>query len=605
MQQPLFGVNSNWRKPDLAKLPSWRDSKYVSIDTETCDPKLKKTGIGVRSLGYMVGVSFCLDDGVPYYLPIRHLSYEDNLPEINVLRYLKKQAAEFTGEVVGMNLPYDLDYLAWEGVEFNNCAYFRDIAIADPLVYELHQSYSLQSIAERWGFKGKDEQMLQDAANAYKVDSKSGLWQLPARFVGEYAEEDARLPLMIYRKQMKYIESNRLQPIFDLESKLLPVLLKMRQRGVRIDEAQLENVEKKCYNESIEQLAFVKEQTGVTIDISDLNMKGKIGAALEKIGATFQRTEKSGAIKIDSEFLESLQHPVAKAIKDAKIANKMRTSFVQSVREHVVNGRIHCTFRQLVGAISSNDDSDGSGGVRFGRLSCSNPNLQQQPSKGKWGKEWRKVYLPDEGKKWASIDYSQQEPRWTVHYASMLSKSGKKAADAYKENPKMDNYAYVAEIANIDRSTAKTVVLAQVYGQGKDSLCAKLGIDQYSADQIISTINQKLPYIETLKAELLRVLNDRGYIKTILGRQLHTQNKHAVINALVQGSSADQMKAALVEIDKQGYPLQLSIHDEICLSVDKKEEAEHIAEICSTVVKSHVPFPLDVELGDSWGDSMS
>jgi len=186
-------------------------------------------------------MSFAIEDGPAFYLPIRHASGE-NLPVENTLGYLREQASKFKGDIVGANLQYDLDFLAQEGVTFNP-RFFRDVQIAEPLLDELQNSYSLNAIAERHGIPGKDQILLEQAAQAYGVNPKSGMWQLPPEYVGPYAEQDARLPLQLLSRQERRIDEEGLWGIYDLESRLLPVLVKMRRRGVRIDFDKLEYVE--------------------------------------------------------------------------------------------------------------------------------------------------------------------------------------------------------------------------------------------------------------------------------------------------------------------------------------------------------------------------
>jgi len=144
-------------------LPSWADAKRVCVDVETKDPHLKQLGIGVRRGGFITGVSFTIEDGPSAYLPMRHEG-GDNLDEAQVLAYLRAQAKVFKGDLVGANLQYDLDYLLEDEVDFKEVRYFRDIQIADPLIYELHHSFSLQNIAERNGLPGKDVSLLEEAA---------------------------------------------------------------------------------------------------------------------------------------------------------------------------------------------------------------------------------------------------------------------------------------------------------------------------------------------------------------------------------------------------------------------------------------------------------
>jgi len=242
LQLPLIEPECNWKVPSMSDLPSWKGAKRVGIDSETNDRHLKELGIGVRRGGYMVGISFAIEDGPSYYLPFAHEG-GDNLDQEQVLGYMREQGATFDGDIVGMNLSYDLDYFWEAGINFPAVRFFRDIQIADPLIYELHTSYSLQSIATRHGLPGKDETKLREAAAAYGVDPKSGLWRLPARYVGEYAEADAVQPLLVLRKQERQIDDKDIWDIYNLESRVLPVLVRMRRRGVRIDQDKLKQIE--------------------------------------------------------------------------------------------------------------------------------------------------------------------------------------------------------------------------------------------------------------------------------------------------------------------------------------------------------------------------
>src|SRR5690606_29209526 len=196
----------------------------------------------------------------------------------------------FSGDIVGANLQYDLDFLAGEGIEFKRVRYFRDIQIADPLICELHDSYSMQAIAERWGLPGKDEALLRAAAVDYGIDPKKDMWRLPARFVGPYAEEDTRLPLNILRRQEREIDDQDLWDVYNLESKLLPILTRLRRRGVRIDLDRLEQVERWALEKETEALAQVRALTGHRIAVGDVWKPEAIAPALEYSGIKLNKT---------------------------------------------------------------------------------------------------------------------------------------------------------------------------------------------------------------------------------------------------------------------------------------------------------------------------
>lgn len=658
LQLPLFAPESDWKPTPVSELPSWKGIKRIGLDTETKDEFLKQLGIGVRRGGYIIGVSFAIEDGPGYYLPIRHQG-GGNLDEQQVLRYLRDQAATYDGEIVGANLQYDLDYLLEEGVEFKKVKYFRDIQVADPLIYELHDKFSLQAIAERCGLPGKDMFKLEEAARAFGVDPKSGMWRLHSKYVGAYAEQDAHEPLRILRRQERKIDEDDLWEVYNLESKVLPVLVRMRRRGVRVDEGRLARVEEWSLAQEREALELVKRETGYQVGVGNIWKASALAPALEAIGVNLKVTSQ-GQPQIDKFLLDGTKHPVAKALLWARKVNKLRTTFAGSVREHMVNGRIHCTFNQ----IAREDENGDQRGARYGRLSCVMPNLQQQPSRDEFAKMWREIYLPEEGGLWASNDYSQQEPRWTTHFAAVMNLSGARAAaKAYWDNPKLDNHDFMTglvyqirkeddpELFDKKRKFAKNIYLGLCYGEGGAKLARDCKLptrwalasgrgrerrveyfttreeafegrrereDGYvfetageDAQAIIDQFDARAPFIRELSNKAKDRAMANGYVKTISGRRLHFPVRddgsydwaHKALNRVIQGSSADQTKEAIVAIDEAGYFLQLQVHDETDSSVGDEKEAHEIAAIMRDIRAAEVPFRVDTEIGPSWGEA--
>jgi len=624
LQLPLFAPTSTWKAPKMSDLPSWKGARRVAIDCETRDPNLKKLGPGVRRPdSYVVGMSFAIEDGEAFYLPFRHEG-GGNLPEEQVLGYLREQGGDFKGDIVGANLQYDLDYLAQEGVTFNP-RFFRDVQIAEPLLDELQRSYSLNAIAQRYAIPGKDQDLLEQAAQAYGVSPKGDLWQLPAEYVGPYAEQDVRLPLRLLDKQERRIDEEGLWEIYDLESSLLPVLVKMRRRGVQIDFNRLEYIEQWSAAEEATALAEVKRLTGVSIEVGDVWRAEPLARVLEEIGIKVPATPKTGRPSVTAALLDSIEHEAAGLLRRARKINKVRTTFANSVRQHQVNGRIHCTFNQLR---QTKEDGAESGG-RFGRLSSSDPNLQQQPGKRdpEIGLLWRKVYVPDEGAQWACLDFSQQEPRWLVHYAEKQNCiRAHAAAERYREDRTTDNHQMMADLTGLPRQQAKQIFLGLCYGMGGGKLCAQLGLPTESiyssrldkqidiagpeGAAILDRFDQEVPFVRELTKMCAEVAKERGWIRTVLGRKCRFPKgeggafdwTHKAVNRLIQGSSADQTKQVMVNADKEGYPIQLQVHDELDLSVPDKEYAQGLAEIMMNSVECNVPHQVDVEIGPNWGE---
>lgn len=620
---PLFPPDSSWSLPDLSALPSWAEAKRVAIDVETCDPQLKTLGPGVRRDGYLVGVSFAIEDdptGRAYYLPFDHANGE-NLERAHVLAYLKAQALTFRGDLVGANLSYDLDYLLEAGVTFTPKA-FRDVQVAEPLLDELQDSYSLEAILSRYGLPGKDEMLLRYAAESYGLDPKAGLHRLPPCYVGPYAEADALRPLALLRLQERKIDEHGLWDIYNLESSLLPVLLRMRRRGVAVSDERLHAVEDFCLTKERELYGRVQDATGVLVTTDDTWKPEAFARVLRAIGVTIPKTPKTGKDSVTAELLESVEHPVAPLLAEARRVNKVRTTFVASLREHMTDGRVHTTFHQLRG-----DDDDG---ARFGRLSSSDPNLQQQPARDpELGPLLRSCFRPDEGKAWACLDYSQQEPRWLTHYAELVGCRGaKEAADRYREDPSLDIYSFIVEACGIERKEAKAILLGKMYGMGGAKLCHELGLPtrwidssrgpglvEVAGDEgqaLVTRFDDRFPYARALAMATEMRACRQGHIRTVLGRRCRFPRKkddsgydwtHKALNRLIQGSSADQMKKALVLADAAGFEVQLQVHDELDFSASSREEAERLADIMRTAVPANVPFRVDVEMGPSWGEA--
>jgi DNA polymerase I-like protein with 3'-5' exonuclease and polymerase domains len=405
---PLFVPVSNWVAPALSSLPSWEGQARVGFDTEFHDPTLNLLGLGARRGVKIAGYSFAFNDGTKHYVPLRH-------PEGNVdceqgMRYLREQAKNFKGELVGANLPTEIDTIAYDPtgpVVFSQVSAFRDVLVADPLIYELHKDgYSLEVVSKRRGCPGKNEDMLREAAASYGADmSKARAWKavipkMPARYVGEYAEDDAWLPLRVLEVQDKVIDTLGIRRAWDLESALLPVLIRMRQRGVRLDFDQLDRIDVEARREEAQALDKIRQLTGVTIPCGKTMTAVLCVPAFAAVGIQVPMTRhpKTGKLQysIDKEFLNSLNHPVSQLLAHArKYGRRYRT--IKKLMVHVINGRIHSTLKQVVGS----NDRDEKDGAAFGRLSSVKPNMQQQPNDN----EWRKIYIPEEGAMWGCLDY--------------------------------------------------------------------------------------------------------------------------------------------------------------------------------------------------------
>lgn len=640
-QLPMFQPTAQWTPPKVADLPSWADARRVSVDTETNDPQLKKLGPGVRRGAYIAGYSFSIEDGPSFYVPMRHEGGDNVDCAETAIRYLQEQAKIFKGELCGANLQYDLDFLAAEDIVFRNVSWFRDCQVAEPLIDELQFTYSLDAIAQRRGLPGKDETLLREGASAWKVDHKKDLWRLPARFVGAYAIQDTDLPLQLLRRQERDIDDQGLWDIYNLESRVLPILVKMRRRGVRIDLERLASIEDWSVENEGACLARVRDETGIEVPVGETMNAGRLAKVLKKIDVDVPLTPKTKKPSISQDLLEAIDHPVAQELLNARKISKLRTTFCQSIRNHLIGDRVHCSFNQLRKTSEGDDDEKG---ARYGRLSSTDPNLQQQLSPGRFyvgdvdvGKMWRSIYVPDGDGLWMCGDYSQQEPRMTVHFAEATNCQGARlAGEAYRRDPTTDNHTMMARIifgyssneepTKLERTRAKIIFLGICYGKGGKSLAYELGLPtkwittrsgKYievagdEAQSILDQFDHRVPFVKRLSDMCEDKVKRVGFIKTILGRRCrfprHESGKgwdftYRALNRLIQGSSADQTKKAMVDLDAAGYAIQLQVHDEIDQTVESPEQAEAIGDIMRTCLPISVPSKVDVEIGPSWGE---
>lgn len=326
----------NWTPPD--GLPRLRRRPVLAIDTETRDPDLKTKGPGVRRGGYIVGISIAGTDLPGQYYPIRH-DGGGNMDTDLILDWLRDELNGYDGEVVGANLLYDLDFLAHEGIHFGK-AKFHDIQIAEPLLDENRMTYSLEALCQDYLGISKDETMLKQACAAFGIkDIKGGLWRLPAKYVGAYAEGDVNYPLLILEKQRTELAAQGLTELFEMESALIPMLLAMRRRGVRVDVPAIATTRDQII--TMRQVAF--DELGT----DDIWSAESLAVLFDRAGAEYPRTPKSNKPSFTKPWLTMNTSPVARAVMEARRWDKVVSTFIDGHLATAIDGYIHCQFNQL------------------------------------------------------------------------------------------------------------------------------------------------------------------------------------------------------------------------------------------------------------------
>jgi DNA polymerase I-like protein with 3'-5' exonuclease and polymerase domains len=627
LQMAMFTPKSEWIPP--MELPDLTGTKKIAIDVETRDPDLKTNGPGwATGNGEVVGYAIAVDDWSGY-IPIRHMG-GGNLDEKVVNKWLK-QVFECPADKIMHNAQYDAGWIKRMGFDLKGR--IIDTMLIAALLDENRFSYSLNALSYDLLGKTKSEKGLVEAARSFGVDPKAEMWKLPAMHVGAYAEADAELALELWNYFSVQLGKEDLWGIANLELDLLPCLIEMTWRGVRIDQDRVEQTRDGLLKRERKIMKEIKDIAGRDIEIWAAQSLSK---AFDKVGIQYPKTEK-GAPSFTKLFLQDNPHPLSQLVLQARNLNKTSSTFINTIMKHAhADGRVHSHINQI-----RSDD----GGTVSGRLSMNSPNLQQIPARDpEMGPMIRSLFLPEEGEQWAAIDFSQQEPRILVHYAHVYGQSrnlplegASDFVEAYNADPNTDFHSLVAEMANIPRKQAKVVNLAMMYGMGVGKLSEQLDIPMDEAKSLINQYHARVPFVKALMHGVMNRLNDKsssGSIRSILGRKCRfdkwepdtfamnkalpykeaiqeygatTRLKRAytykALNRLIQASAADMTKKAMVDLYKEGIVPLTAIHDELALSVTDKKQAEYIADIMTKAVPLEVPNVCDIEIGPSWGEA--
>jgi DNA polymerase I-like protein with 3'-5' exonuclease and polymerase domains len=613
----LFLEWPTWTLP--AEMPPQDDT--VALDWEALDPLLKSHGPSwsYRGRGEGVGLSLATATTSTYY-PLRHEDSNIENPEA-LFRWLREFVSKPDNTLVMFNALYDLGWLARDGIEVR-CK-IADPGAAIALLDENRMSYSLDACSKTYLKAEKiDLRPLSDQLGIPNIWDK--IKRLHPALIQQYAARDARLTYDLWKAIKPSLEVQGLMPIFQLEMELVPVLLKMRLRGVRVDVARAEQEERRLLAEKKDIIAQLKHVTGLTVDLWS---SGSVEGALLEAGIKPPRTD-AGAASITAGWLEGLDHDVPRLILRGRRTDKLAGTFVRNYfLDHQIDGRVHANFSPL--------RSD-AGGAVTGRFSCSGPNLQNLSARNpESAKIVRGLCLPEEGQLWASSDWSSQEPRLTVHFAAEVNKwdsrrcgGAQEIIEEYRRNPRTDFHQWVANLTGLTRKKAKDINLGLAYGMGEAKLCNSLGVPTVTNDrgrevagpegkEILRQYYERMGFMRDLQNFATEQAERRGFIKTLLGRrrrflQLGEQPMkndrrafaYKALNALIQGSAADQMKKAMIECDRAGLTILVTLHDELAFSVKDETEAKRATEIMCECVPLAVPMVVDLAIGKNWGEAM-
>jgi len=622
MTPSLFKTQTEWVCPE--EFPDLSKYDEIAIDLETWDPDLKTKGsASTRGVGDVVGIAIAVSNWVGYF-PIAHKN-GPNMERKKVLEWFQ-DVLKTDSKKIFHNAIYDMCWIRRLGLTVHGT--IIDTMIMASLVDENRFRYDLSSVSYDYTGMRKNETILNQSAKEWGVDAKAEMYKLPAMYVGEYAEKDAEITLALWQELKKEIIHQDLEDIAKLEIRTFPCILDMKWNGVKVDEQQVSIIEAKLKETFKTCLDRVKDEVGFYPEVWSASSIAKVCEYL-KI-TDFSKTEKTNKPSFTKNYLAKHKNKFIKAIATARTVDKISSTFLNSIKNYVYKGRIHADIHQLRGD---------QGGTVTGRLSYSHPNLQQLPNYSNIGKGIRSIFQPEEGCDWGCFDYSQQEPRLVLHYASktpgitgLASTLEEFNVEESSDKEGADFHGIVAEMAGLDRKEAKTINLGLFYGMGKAKLQAQLGInDIEKATTLLDNYHQRVPFVKQLIKSVMNRAQKRGKVRTLLGRMcrfdmweprqfgmhkamtfqqacdetgignIKRAYTYKALNRLIQGSAADMTKKAMADLHDEGITPMIQIHDELDISVKNDAEAKKIKYIMEHAVELSVPNKVDYEKGNNWG----
>lgn len=638
----------NWQTPQ--ELPDLRRVGIVALDTETRDAGLQanRGSSWPWRDGHVCGISVARREGGDIralYIPLCHPD-TDNFDPAQVYGWLTDLIASGV-RIVTQNGIYDWGWLRADGgIVMPPADRLEEVGALAFAIDENQFKYSLDALCERYGLRGKDETVLREAVVAAGFASgrkkiirvQEHIHKLPARYVDAYARADAVNTLLLWEKLDPILDRERTRDAYRLDVDLLPMVLEMRRRGVRIDQDAAERARDLLLAKRDAALAELSAQLGTPVSMDEINRNRWKAQTFDVHGINYPRTLKGNPSFSagKSGWMAKHKHWLPQLIAIASKYDAAGAQFIEGhILAHIVNGRIHAEIHPFRA-----DD----GGTRSSRFSYSNPPLQQMPSRDEeLAPIIRGVFLPEDGQKWAKPDVSQQEFRFVVHYAMQHNLPGaSEAAEVYLKNPDADFHALVADMTGLARSDAKAVNFAKIFGAGPKKFAEMIGRPRAEAQALYTQYDARLPFVSRLSAIVQERAVRIGFTELYdgarrhwnlyeavgiyakgagpcsveearrrwadpehpwHGAQLRRSGTYTALNALIQGSAARHTKLWMRACWREGIVPLLQMHDCLDCSVSSREQGELVARLGCEAVQLAVPIRVDLKFGRNWADA--
>lgn len=579
-------------------------SKCFAFDTET------------TSLEYMnaeiVGISFCINPGTAYYIPLAH-NYPDaptQLSRQRTLSQIQKILKDNKKIKIAHNLKYDLEVLANHNVIINNPIY--DTMLASYVLNSTASRHNLDALALRY-FNHKNISYTDVAGKGANVKTFD---KVEIELATDYAAEDADIALRLFQKlDVELQADNKLQEVFSsIEMPLIVVLVAMERKGVLIDREALE-LQSKSLAEKIGKL----EKEAVSLAGQEFNLgspKQLQEILFEKLKLPILEQTPTGQPSTAENVLQELaiDYLLPKIILEYRSLSKLKSTYTDKLPLLINSktGRIHTSYNQAVTAT--------------GRLSSTDPNLQNIPIRTKEGKQIRAAFIAQPGYKILSADYSQIELRIMAHlsddksllqtFANNLDVHRSTAAEVFGIKPD--------DVTDDQRRHAKAINFGLIYGMSAFGLSKQLGISRADSEKYIKTYFERFPGVKTYMDDTRKLAADKGYVETLFGRRLYLPDinskrvplrkaaERAAINAPMQGAQADIIKRAMINLHNwittsatDAYML-MQVHDELVFEVPDNKAVQYgkkISDLMSQAAQLKVNLDVSVGIGDNWEEA--
>ena len=591
---------------DQASLTQWLDKLKAAgtfaFDTETTSVDYAKAKL--------VGVSFSAEAGKAAYIPLAH-DYDDapaQLSLTDVLAQLKPLLESTTITKIGQNLKYDANVLAQYGITMAGIAF-------DTMI----ESYCLNSVATRHNMDALADKYLGYKTVHFEDIAGKGAKQLTFNQIdiekaGHYAAEDADITLRLHQAIYPQLEKSPEQlAIFnDVEMPLLPVLAKMEQLGVLLD-SDLLNQQSNEIAPRLQQLEIkAHEVAGQSFNLSSPKQLQQI--LFEELKIPVIKKTPKGAPSTAVDVLEKLEkdgYELPRIILEHRGLSKLKSTYTDKLPLMVDNnGRVHTTYQQAVAAT--------------GRLSSTDPNLQNIPIRSEEGRKIRHAFIASPGYKVVAIDYSQIELRIMAHLSNDtgLVTAFSEGRDVHRATAAEIFDVELDQVTSDQRRSAKAVNFGLIYGMSAFGLSEQLSIERYLAQEYMDKYFERYPNVLSYMEDTRQQTKELGYVETVFGRRLYLpeiKSKNAMrrkaaereaINAPMQGTAADIIKKAMLAVDAwieaqndDRIKMTMQVHDELVFEIHQdivSETTEKLIDIMNNVVDLQVPLIAEAGIGDNW-----